>query len=106
MSVKLIVFNNGLQIVGDVVGKDVEAGKVVVEKPVQVIMAPSKDRGGNDSATLGFAPFLQYSVQWKTGIPFTVADILTVVDPLNELVSSYNSTFGSGIILPPGIQSS
>lgn len=103
MAVKIVMFNNGLQIIGDVVNKDGNANAVIVSKPVQLVFAPSEDPSKKGSASLGFAPFLQYTEEWKTGVSFVVTDILTVGTPLTELVNGYNQTFGSGLILPGGI---
>ena len=103
MAVKLILFNNGLQILGDVENKDEKGNSVIVSKPVQLVMSPSEDPSKKGQVNLGFAPFLQYAEEWKTGVSFVVTDILTVVTPLAELVNGYNTTYGTGLILPPGI---
>jgi hypothetical protein len=104
MSVKMIVFSNGLQIIGDYKRKDEAENVVIVEKPVQVVMVPNQDPAGKPGqVSMGFSPFLQYTEEWETGVPFLVDDMLTVVTPVRELENAYSSQFGSGIVMPPGI---
>lgn len=103
MAVKILMFNNGLQVIGDVVNKDTTGNAVIVTKPVQLVFSASEDPSKRGQANLGFAPFLQYAEEWKTGVSFMVSDILTVVTPAVELVNGYNQTFGSGLVLPGGI---
>jgi hypothetical protein len=87
---------------GEYVSKD--ANSVSIKKPVQVVMMPNQDpSAAKGSVGMGFSPFLQYVKEWETGIPFMVVDMLTVVTPLRELENSYNSLYGSGIVLPQGI---
>jgi hypothetical protein len=104
MSVKLVVFNNGLQIMGDLVDKDEEKKAVLISKPVQLIMVPNQDPAASKGQVgMAFAPFLQYTEEWERGVSFVVGDILTVGTPQIELLNSYNTTFGSGLLLPPGV---
>jgi hypothetical protein len=103
MSVKLVVFNNGLQILGDLVDKDEEKKAVILSKPVQLIMVPGQDGAPKGQVGMAFAPFLQYTTEWETGLSFVVGDILTVGTPQRDLENSYNTAFGSGILLPPGV---
>jgi len=101
MSVKLIVFNNGLQIVGDLIDTDKANGKVVVEKPVSLIFVPRSEADqAQGKVGMAFAPFMQYAEEWKTGITFSVTDVLTVLTPTTEVLNNYNTNFGSGIVLP------
>lgn len=105
MSVKLILFNNGLQIIGDVTDKDEEKKAVIVTKPVQLMLMPNQDPSApKGQVGMAFAPFLQYTTEWETGVSFVVGDILTVVSPMTDLLNSYNASFGSGLVLPPGVR--
>jgi hypothetical protein len=104
MSVKLVVFNNGLQIIGKFVGKDEELKTVAISKPVQLVMMPNQNADAKPGQVgMAFAPFLQYTEEWESGVSFSVGDILTVAAPLRELENSYNTSFGSGLLLPPGV---
>lgn len=102
LGTKLIVFNNGLTIIGKMETKD--AKSVTISKPVQLVTLPNQSHDSKPGQVgMAFAPFLQYTKEWETGIPFIVADILTVVSPVTDLENSYSSAFGSGLVLPPGI---
>jgi hypothetical protein len=105
--IKLIVLNNGLQIMGEIVSTEAAdasvygQGKVLVINPVSVVMVPSKTPGQHQ-AQIGFGSFLEYVEEYKTGIPLHVTDILTVVTPVPDLLNHYKTLF-SGLVLPPGI---
>lgn len=103
--IRLLVFNNGLQVIGNYEGKDEKSGTITLTKPVQLIILPQQSHPEVKEGQVGmaFAPFLQYTEEWKTGIRFVVSDVLTVATPLRELLNSYNTAFGSGLILPPGV---
>jgi sulfate adenylyltransferase subunit 1 (EFTu-like GTPase family) len=99
------MFNNGLQLLGTVEGKDEAEKAIVLSKPVQLVLMPNQDSSGKPGqVNMAFAPFLQYTEEWSTGVKFVVSDILTVATPQTELVNSYNQTFGSGLIVPPGLK--
>lgn len=101
--IRLFVFNNGMQIVGDLVSKDSATGKIVVKKPVQLVMVPREPGQVSKSKNevgMGFAPFMQYSEEWEAGVPFSATDLLTVLTPVRELGNNYSANFGSGIVLP------
>lgn len=102
--VKMLVFNNGLQIVGNLLEVDANTSKLTVEKPVQLVFLPEGQEGqeGQGKVNMAYAPFLQYTEEWKTGVKFSVADVLSVVTPAAELVNKYRTSFGSGIVLPTG----
>ena len=105
MSVKLVMFNNGLQLLGTLEYKDEEKKAIVLSKPVQLVMMPNQDPTGKPGqVNMAFAPFLQYTEEWTTGVTFVVGDILTVATPLSELFNSYNESFGTGLIVPPGVR--
>lgn len=105
--VKLIMLNNGLQIIGEIVKiepgdvQDGRQGKVLVANPVTVVIVPNKTQTPQQTQ-IGFGSFLEYVEEYKTGIPLHVTDILTVVTPVENLIRHYNSLF-SGLVLPPGI---
>jgi hypothetical protein len=97
--IKLLVFNNGLQLVGKLLEANAETGKVRVEKPVQLIFLPA-DNDPQGRVNMAYAPFLQYTEEWKTGVAFSISDVLSVATPAIELVNKYSASFGSGLILP------
>lgn len=77
---------------------EVVGDEVTVKEPVQVIMQPSKD-----GPTLAFAPFLEYCQEFKTGIRFSMNDVLCITFPIVELENQYNQVFGSGIQIASSI---
>ena len=66
--------------------------EVVVKQPVQVIMQPTKD-----GPMMGFAPFLDYSEEFKSGIKIPMSDVLCITTPIRDLLNQYNKFFGSGV---------
>jgi hypothetical protein len=103
--VKLLIFNNGIELIGAYRGKDAENTGVVLEKPVRLIMVPNQNSSGVNQVGMAFAPFLEYTEEWKTGISFSPADLLTVTTPVAELKNQYSATYGSGIVIPSGLRS-
>lgn len=100
MDVRILVFNNGLQLIGDYTEKK-DQGCVVICKPVQLVMVPNTGKEGQMG--MAFAPFLQFTEEWSSGLPFMVSDILTVATPTRDLLNIYSTGFGSGLVLPPGV---
>ena len=89
MTLKLITFKTNQTILADV---EYLGGEYTVKQPVQVIVQPTKD-----GPMMGFSPFLDYCVEFNTGVKFSSSDILTVTTPVNDLMNQYNQLFGSGI---------
>jgi hypothetical protein len=52
---------------------------------------------------MGFSLFLDYCLEFSTGIEFVSSDILTVTTPAIELSNQYNQVFGSGIQIASSI---
>jgi hypothetical protein len=95
MSLKLITFKTNQTILGEV---EKHGGVYTVKKPVQVIVQPTKD-----GPMMGFSPFLDYCLEFSTGIEFVSSDILTITTPAIELSNQYNQVFGSGIQIASSI---
>ncbi len=75
-------------------GEFVDRGSIIsVKNPVQVIVQP----GQNGQPMMGFAPFLQFTEEFGTGIPIQINDILCITTPVRELENQYNKMFGAGI---------
>lgn len=95
MTIKLITFKTTQTILGKVEDR---LNELVVKEPVQVIVQPTKE-----GPMMGFAPFLEYSQEFKNGISISKADILCVTTPIVELENQYNQVFGSGIQIASSI---
>lgn len=90
MNVKLITFKTNHTIIGQL--DCVDDTTVSVKEPVQVVMQPTKD-----GPMMGFAPFLDYAQEFRTGIKLSMNDVLCITTPAVELENQYNQVFGSGI---------
>ncbi len=98
MTPKLITFKTNQTVLCETDSANVGATHLVLKKPVQVVVQPSKD-----GPMLGFAPFLEFAEEFKTGIKFNMADILCITTPVRELENQYNQVFGSGIQIASAI---
>lgn len=92
MSIKLITLKTNHTLLGDVVENE---DTVTIKQAVQVVSVPPSQQ--NPEGGVGFAPFLEFSNEWKTGIEIELFDVLTINTPVVELENQYNSIFGSGI---------
>ena len=90
MTVKLVTFKTNQTLIANVV--ETTTGYSLTE-PVQVIVQPGKD----GTPMMGFAPFLEFCEEFKTGINIPGDAVLTVTTPARELENQYNKVFGSGI---------
>lgn len=95
MSIKLITFKTNQTILGDV---EYHNETYLVKKPVQVILQPTKE-----GPMMGFSPFLDFCLEFSTGIKIASSDVLTVTTPLIDLENQYNQVFGSGIQIASSI---
>lgn len=89
MKLRLITFKTNHTLIGDVIE---EKNHLRIKQPVQVIVQPSKD-----GPMMGFAPFLEFCEEFKTGVVLHYEDILCMTHPIVELQNQYNQYFGSGI---------
>lgn len=95
MTIKLITFKTTQTILGKVEDR---LNSYIVKEPVQVIVQPTKE-----GPVMGFAPFLEYTQEFKKGIEISKSDILCVTTPVIELENQYNQVFGSGIQIATSI---
>lgn len=73
----------------------------VVKTPVMIMLIPP--RTPEEGTSVSFVPFLQFTDEFKTGVTFHRADVLTIAEPVTELRNQYSSIFGSGIVLASGL---
>lgn len=88
MDYKLITFKTNHTIIAEI-EKETDT-HFIVKHPLQVVMQPT-----NTGTTLGFAPFLEYSKEFKKGIQFSKADVLVVTEPVDELSENYRQVFSN-----------
>ena len=92
MTLKTITLKTNHTLLGDISeSEDV----IKMKQPVQVVSVPPSQQ--NPQGGIAFAPFLEFTDEWKTGIELDLEDILTINSPVLELQNQYNTIFGSGI---------
>lgn len=96
MTPKLITFKTNQTILAQI--DCISDTEIMAKEPVQVIVQPTKE-----GPMMGFAPFLDYAQEFKTGIKFNNSDILCITTPIRELENQYNQMFGSGIQIASAI---
>ena len=96
MTIQLVTFKTNQTILGEIDCTD--KNEVVIKKPVQVIVQPSKE-----GPMIGFSPFLEYCEEFATGIKLPAETILCITTPIRELENQYNQVFGSGIQIASAI---
>ncbi len=90
MKLKLVTFKTTQTLIGEVDCTD--KNEIIIKQPVQVIVQPTKD-----GPVMGFAPFLEFASEFKTGIKISTDDVLCITEPVRELENQYNKVFGAGI---------
>lgn len=93
MSVKIIKFINGDEIIGDC--KQDSPEFITVSDVAQIMMVPTQVQG---QAGMALAPFIPYSK--SKSFDFNIKTIMTMAEPVEELYNQYNKIFGSGIVIP------
>lgn len=88
--IKCITLKTAQTLMGDI---DESNSTLKIKKPVQVIVQP----GQNGQPMMGFAPFLEFTTEFDSGILIGKDDILAITTPVVELENQYNKMFGSGI---------
>ena len=96
MSIKLVTFKTNQTIMATV--NYIDTNTITVKEPVQVIIQPTKD-----GPMMGFSPFLDYALEFNTGIRILMSDVLCITTPSRELENQYNKVFGSGIQIASSI---
>ena len=90
MTTKLITLKTNHTILGEVDCNN--ENQVIIKKPVQVIMQPTKE-----GPMMAFAPFLDYAEEFASGIKISTNDVLCITSPVTELQNQYSKMFGTGI---------
>jgi hypothetical protein len=90
MALKLITLRTAQTLIGEL--DCTKENEVSIKQPVQVIVQPSKD-----GTVMGFAPFLEFADEFRTGIKISLDNILCITTPVRELENQYNKVFGVGI---------
>lgn len=89
---KLVTLKTNHTLLGDVTENECT---ISIEQPVQVVSVPPSQQ--NPQGGIAFAPFLEFTEEWKSGVEIELFDVLTINTPVVELRNQYNTVFGSGI---------
>lgn len=93
-NVKIVRLLTGEDVLGEIVADDKEV--VVLKNPVRIMVMPSKT--DPKQPTVGFAPFCEWAVDKQVTLNKSL--VLTLLTPVVEFVNQYNTTFGSGVVVP------
>ena len=96
MTIKLVTFKTNHTILAEIDCTNEQ--QVVLKQPVQVIVQPTEK-----GPMMGFAPFLEFCEEFKSGIKISMDNILCITSPTRELENQYNKVFGSGIQIASSI---
>lgn len=88
--IKLISMKMGINLISEVV--DESAYSLTLKSPAAIFMQPQ-----NGQVMMGFSPFLEYTMEFSSGIILKKEDVLCVLTPNTEVMNEYNKYFGSGI---------
>jgi hypothetical protein len=89
MPIKLLTFKTNHTILADV---EAVGGEYVLKQPVQVVVQPTQS-----GPSLAFVPFVEFCVEFKSGIKVNKSDVLFESTPVVELENQYSKLFGVGI---------
>lgn len=93
-NVKIVRLLTGEDVLGEIVADDKEV--VILKNPVRIMVMPS--RTDPKQPTVGFAPFCEWAVDKQVTINKSL--VVTLLTPVVEFVNQYNTTFGSGVVVP------
>ena len=96
MTIKLVTFKTNHTILAET--DCTNENQVVIKQPVQGIVQPTEK-----GPMMGFAPFLEFAEEFKTGIKVGMDNVLCITTPSRELENKYNEVFGSGIQIASSI---
>ena len=96
MTIKLVTFKTNQTVIADI--DCIDDKTIILKKPTQVIIQPSKE-----GPMMGFAPFLEYAIEFTDGIKVPVDSVLCITTPVVELENQYSQVFGSGIQIASSI---
>ena len=94
MAIRLVTFKTLQTIIADI-DTEVEfdpTAELKVKQPVIVFSQQTPQGPG-----IAFAPFLDFSDDFSSGIVLDKSAVLTITNPITELYNKYNELFGSGI---------
>ena len=96
-NIQIVKLTTGEDIIGDLSEQEIEGrGFILVDKPAIIMMMPKP--GSDTEFGVGLAPYAPFAEGHR--VPFFPAHIVSIYDPSKEMLNSYNSKYGSGIVQP------
>ena len=86
MTIQLVTLKTNHTLIGDT---DCDGNTVTIKEPLQVVIQPGKD----GTSGVMFVPFVEYSVEFKTGFKLSMEDILFISSPVKEIEDNYRQLF-------------
>ena len=91
-SVMVVRFFTGDEVIGKV--SAFGQHNIVIKKPAAIVMQP----GANGKASMGLLDYLPMAKNKE--IVVSSSNILFVYEPMIDVENAYNTSFGSGLVLP------
>ena len=91
--IRILKLVTGEEIIGDITENH---GEILVKKPCYIQLVPS--RANPEQPAMALMPYAAYSKEHKVTID--VSSVVWVEEPIADLYNSYNSMFGSGLVVP------
>ena len=91
-SVMVVRFFTGDEVIGKV--SAFGQHNIVIKKPAAIVMQP----GANGKASMGLLDYLPMAKSKE--IVVSSSNILFVYEPMIDVENAYNTSFGSGLVLP------
>jgi hypothetical protein len=92
-SVMVVRFFTGDEVIGKV--SAFGQHNIVIKKPAAIVM----QQGTNGKASMGLLDYLPMAKNKE--IVVSSSNILFVYEPMLDVENAYNTSFGSGLVLPP-----
>jgi hypothetical protein len=96
-NIQIVKLTTGEDLIGDVTESEIDGrGFLVIDKPAIIMMMPKP--GSDTDFGVGLAPYAPFSKDHK--VPIFPTHVVSIYDPGKEMLNSYNSKFGSGLVQP------
>tara|TARA_B100000927_G_scaffold281117_1_gene266332 strand:+ start:1070 stop:1420 length:351 start_codon:yes stop_codon:yes gene_type:complete len=96
-NIQIVKLTTGEDLIGDVTESEIDGrGFLVINKPAIIMMMPKP--GSDTDFGVGLAPYAPFSKDHK--VPIFPAHVVSIYDPGKEMLNSYNSKYGSGLVQP------
>ena len=96
-NIQIVKLTTGEDLIGDITEEEIDGrGFLLIKKPAIIMIMPKP--GSETDYTVGLAPYAPFAKDHK--VPIFPAHVVSVYDPGKEMLNTYNTKFGSGIVTP------